>query len=106
MSLVVWTGCIFAPASPPPRTTVVTTTVPAAPTAQAHGTLLQVSGSQLSLAQGGAHLTLDVTDSTVVTLNGAHSSVGALHPGADVQASYVFINGRQVALRVDAVSMH
>jgi hypothetical protein len=57
------------------------------------------------LAQGNlGTLALDTSLSTAVTLNGAPVAIGALPPGADVRASYVVVQGRLLALRIDAIT--
>ena len=49
-------------------------------------------------------MSLKITDSTLVRLNGQEASLNQIQPGSDVRASYQMVDGQAKALQIDVTS--
>ena len=70
------------------------------------GQVVQASGNQLILRSPEAQqdLSLDVTDSTALRVDGQHASIAQVQPGSDARASYQLVAGKATALRIEVTS--
>jgi hypothetical protein len=77
----------------------------AAAPVQVSGTVKEAAGDRINISTLGGPLTLRITDSTTVTLNGSPSTIGEIPPGTAVRASYQAGEGLPMAVRLDAGAM-
>ncbi len=70
------------------------------------GRIADASESSIVIeSTSGDRHTLSLVDQTVVTISGRDSSASSLQPGQDVRASFNEVEGRNVAVRVEATPL-
>ncbi len=70
-----------------------------------NGQVLEAKGSSLSIrTQDSKNLTLGLTDSTSINIDGQLGSAANVQPGSDVRASYQMVDGKAQALSLDVRS--
>jgi len=75
------------------------------PTQMIHGALTAVTPNTVTVrSDDGGDVRLQVSDSTIVNLDGRSASVSAVRTGADVRASYGILEGQATATRLDITS--
>jgi uncharacterized protein (DUF3084 family) len=73
-------------------------------TRDVNGKVFQASRDTLKVRAGDQDMSLKLSDSTAITVDGKPSSPRDIQPGSDVRASYQMVDGQATALKVDVTS--